>query len=257
MTFTIPFAPPPPHHMSSFSKQIWVVPLWILPNSSAIPPSGFSVTTDPQGINNDRSLMCLAVIMQHANMACHVQRAYKGPTIWLLRGGGGIGDLRKNTLKSDFKHKKSLARKYLPYNGFVCQGKTFYYQGFGGKKFLRKPMKSPIPWSKSSGQALITCRKSFYCLILRLWHQSLIVHSLSKLVHVLLATARRVQYRWQATNCTKASKHYDKKNTCYPQRWFICKEWVQKRGLQARAINALHCNAFLAIIIIIVHISHH
>ena len=41
---------------------------------------------------------------------------------------------------------------------------------------------------------------------------------------------------------------------------------VQKRGLQARAINALHCNAFLAIIIIViiiivvvvvVHISHH
>ena len=34
--------------------------------------------------------MRFAVIMQHANMAYHVQRAYKGPTIWLLRGGGGM-----------------------------------------------------------------------------------------------------------------------------------------------------------------------
>ena len=33
--------------------------------------------------------MRFAVIMQHANMAYHVQRAYKEPTIWLLRGGGG------------------------------------------------------------------------------------------------------------------------------------------------------------------------
>ena len=36
---------PPP--MSSFSKKIWVVPLWILPMFSAIPPFGFSVATDP------------------------------------------------------------------------------------------------------------------------------------------------------------------------------------------------------------------
>ena len=42
--------------------------------------------------------MCFAVIMQHAYMAYHVQRADKGPTIWLLRAGGeedGRGDLRK------------------------------------------------------------------------------------------------------------------------------------------------------------------
>ena len=44
----------------------------------------------PQGINNDRSLMRFAIIMQHANMAYHVQRAYKGPTIWLLRGRAGV-----------------------------------------------------------------------------------------------------------------------------------------------------------------------
>ena len=72
MTFVIP--PPSPAPMSSFSKHIWVIPLWILPKISAIPPFGFSVTTDPPFcspknqviptkilrppvINNDRSLI--------------------------------------------------------------------------------------------------------------------------------------------------------------------------------------------------------
>ena len=133
--------------------------------------------------------MFFAVIMQHANMAYHVQRAYKGPTIWLLSGGGGggvvgIGDLGKKYPEVWFWAQKSLARKYLPYNSFVCQGKTFYYQRFGGKKFLCKLMKSPIPWSKSNGRPVVTCRKSCYCLILRLRHQSLIVRSRSMLVHV-------------------------------------------------------------------------
>ena len=36
-----------PRPMSSFSKQIWVVPLWILLKFSVIPPFGFAVTTDP------------------------------------------------------------------------------------------------------------------------------------------------------------------------------------------------------------------
>ena len=130
--------------------------------------------------------MHFAIIMQYADMAYHVQRAYKGPTIWLLRGGGVVVWVisEKNILKSDIEHKKSLARKCLPYNSFVCQGKIFYHQRFGGKKFLRKPIKSPIPRSKSNGRPLITCRKSCYRLILRLRHQSLIVHSRSKLVHV-------------------------------------------------------------------------
>ena len=35
----------------------------------------------PQGENYDQSLMRLAIIMQHANMAYNVQRAYKRPTI--------------------------------------------------------------------------------------------------------------------------------------------------------------------------------
>ena len=99
--------------------------------------------------------------------------------------GGGVWVIsEKNILKSDFEHKKNLARKYLPYNSFVCQGKIFYHQRFGGKKFLRKPIKSPIPRSKSNGRPLITCRKSCYRLILRLRHQSLIVHYRSKLIHV-------------------------------------------------------------------------
>ena len=157
-----PPAPPPPTTCLHFPSKFEWSHLWILPKFSAIPPFGFSVTTDPQGINNDRSLMCFGVIIQHANMAYHVQRASKGPTIWLLREGG-IGDLRKKYPEVWFWAQKSLAGKYLPYNSFVCQGKTFYYQKFGGKKFLRKLMKSPIPWSKSNGRPLITCGKSYYC----------------------------------------------------------------------------------------------
>ena len=43
-------------------------------------------------------------------MAYHVQRAYKGPGIWLLRGGGGMEEViwEKNILKSDFEHKNVL-----------------------------------------------------------------------------------------------------------------------------------------------------
>ena len=88
-----------------------------------------------------------------------------------------------------------------------------------------------------------------------------------------------MQYRWQARyflNLTlscppllhyyshKESKHYDKKipTVLSPTLIYLQGMGFQKRGLQARAINALHCNAFLAIIIIIiiitiVHISHH
>ena len=69
-----------PPSRSSFSKQIWVVPLWILPKFPAIPPFGFSVMTDPPfcspknqvfppkilrspAINNDRSLIDLLIII--------------------------------------------------------------------------------------------------------------------------------------------------------------------------------------------------
>ena len=50
----------------------------------------------------------------------------------------------------------------------------------------------------------------------------------------------------------KASKHYDKKIPIISNADLSARSGVQKRGLQARAVNALHCNAFLAIIIIIV-----
>ena len=59
--------------------------------------------------------------------------------------GGGMDDFRKNILKSDFEHKKNLARKYLPYNSFVCQGKVFYHQRFGGKNSYAKPLNHPYP----------------------------------------------------------------------------------------------------------------
>ena len=160
--------PPPPQHVFIFQANLSGPP-----SESFQSFQWFPLPTDLQGIKNDRSLMCLPVIMQHANKAYNVQRAYRGPTIWFLSGGGeggGRGDLRKKYPEVWFWAQKSLARKYLPYNSFICQGKAFYdYQRIWGKKFLRKPMKSP---------------KSCYCLILRLRHQSLIVTSRSKLVHV-------------------------------------------------------------------------
>ena len=48
----------------------------------------------------------------------------------------------------------------------------------------------------------------------------------------------------------KASKHYGKKIPFISNADLSARNGVQKCGLQARAINALHCNAFLAIIII-------
>ena len=48
----------------------------------------------------------------------------------------------KNILQTDFEGKKKLARKYLPYNGFVYQGKKFITRGLE-KKILTQT-KSPI-----------------------------------------------------------------------------------------------------------------
>ena len=155
-------------------------------------------------LDNDRSLMRFAIIMQHANMAYRVQRAYKGPTIWLLWGGerGGMGDFREKTSWSLILSTRKI------FQGNICHTIALYVRekysttrGSGKKKFLRKPIKSPIP--RSNGRPLSTCRKSGYRLILRLRRQSLIVHSRSK-----LATARRVQHRRQARyflNLTKNS----------------------------------------------------
>ena len=96
---------------------------------------------------------------------------------WEEAGGDGRGDLRKKYPEVWFWAQKSLTRKYLPYNSFVCQGKTFYdYQRFSGKTIL----------TQTHEVTQITCRKSCYCLILRWRHQSSIVHSRSKLIHVYL-----------------------------------------------------------------------
>ena len=145
MTFTI--APPPPTTCLHFPGKFECSPLWILPKFSAIPPFGFLVTNDPQGINNDRSLICFAVIMQHASMAYHVQRAYKGPGIWLLRGGGGGMEeviWEKNILKSDFEHKKVLqGNTYHTIALYVREKHSMITRGLAEKQFLRKPMKSP------------------------------------------------------------------------------------------------------------------
>ena len=128
--------------------------------------------------------MRFAVIMQHADMAYHGQRAYKGPTISLFSGGWYRWFQKKIYWSLILSTKKSC--KEIPAIQWLCMsGKNILSPEVWGKqKFLRKPMKSPIPWSKSNGRPLVTCRKSCYRLKLRLRHQSLIVHSRSKLVHV-------------------------------------------------------------------------
>ena len=70
--------------------------------------------------------------------------------------------------------RSPLARKYLPYNNSVCQGKHFMITRGFGKKIL----------TQTNEITQITWRKSCYCLILRWRHQSLIVHSRSKVIHV-------------------------------------------------------------------------
>ena len=110
----------------------------------------------------------------------------KGADHLTFEEGKGVVQVisEKSILKSDFEHKNVL-------QGNTCHTIALYVRethsvtrGFGGKKFLRKPMKSLILWSKSNGRPLITCIKSCYYLILPLRHQSLIVHSRCKLVHV-------------------------------------------------------------------------
>ena len=140
--------PPPPDHMSSFSKQTWVVPLWILPKLSAIPPFGFSVMTHPQGINDDRSLMCFAVIMQHANTTYHVQRAYKGPTIWRLRKGGVRWYRwfqKKYILKSDFEHKNVLQGNTCHTIAVYVREKNSIIRDLGEKNSYANPWNHPYP----------------------------------------------------------------------------------------------------------------
>ena len=131
--------PPPPHppHVFIFQANLSGPLSESFQSFQRSPLLGSWVTTDPQGINNDRSLMWFAVIMQHADVAYHVQRAYMGADHLTFKGGGGgTGDLRKRYHEVWSWAQKSLARKYLPYNSFECQGKTFYYQRFWGKKIL-------------------------------------------------------------------------------------------------------------------------
>ena len=119
----------------------------VLPISGLWSPSfqrspKFSVIPPFWVLSHDWSpLMRFAVILQ----------LIRGRPFDFWRGGGGagegIGDFRKK-YPQDWSWA-NLARKYLLYNSFVCQGKTFYHQRFWGKKFLRKPMKSPIPCLKS------------------------------------------------------------------------------------------------------------
>ena len=60
-------------------------------------------------------------------------------------GGAGVCVIsEKNILQTDFDQKKNLARRYLSYNGFACQGKKLLSPEVWGKKILTQT-KSPIP----------------------------------------------------------------------------------------------------------------
>ena len=140
MTFTIP-----PQCVFFSSKFEWS-PLWILPNFFG----GFSVTTDPppQGINNDRSLMRFAIIMQHANMAYHVQRVYKGPTIWLLRGAGGCYgwfQKKKTSWSLILSTRKILQGNICHTIALYVRGKYSITKGLGKKNSYGDPLDHPDP----------------------------------------------------------------------------------------------------------------
>ena len=67
-------------------------------------------------------------------------------------GGGGMCDFRKNILQTDF-HQKNIARRYLSYNGFVCQEKKNYHQRFGKKNSYANQI-THTPPQKSTGGPL-------------------------------------------------------------------------------------------------------
>ena len=64
----------------------------------------------------------------------------RGPTIWLLRQGKG--DFRKKYPADWFRGEKNLARKYLAYNGLVCQGKNTSFQN----QIIHNPSPSKVKW---------------------------------------------------------------------------------------------------------------
>ena len=86
----------------------------------------------------------------------NVEKTEERPIIWRLMGVWVISE--KKYSADWFRGEKNLARKYLPYNGFVCQEKKIYHQGFRKKKFLPKPNHPspplpPLPASLKSQMA--------------------------------------------------------------------------------------------------------
>ena len=57
-----------------------------------------------------------------------------------------MGVSENNILQTDFEQKETLAKKYQPHNGFVCQRKTFCHQRFRAKK-ISPPPPSKVKWS--------------------------------------------------------------------------------------------------------------
>ena len=149
MTFTIPSPHP---NMSSFQAILSGPPSGFFQSFQRSPLLGSQLRLippppPPKGINNDRSLMHFAIIMQYANMAYHVQRAYKGPTIWLLRGGGGgYGWFQKKTSWSMILSTRKILQ------GNTCHTIALYVRekysitrGSGEKNSYANPLNHPYP----------------------------------------------------------------------------------------------------------------
>ena len=141
----------PPPNMSSFQASL-----------SGPPSESFQIflgvlsydwPPPPQGINNVRSLMRFAIIMQHDTMAYHVQRAYKGPTIWLLRGGGGwYGWFQKKTSWSLILSTRKMLQ------GNICHTIALYVRekysitrGSGKKNSYADPLNHPYTAQSQMG----------------------------------------------------------------------------------------------------------
>ena len=145
MTFTIP----PSQHVFFSSKFEWS-PLWILPNFLG----GSKLRlTPPPGINNVRSLMRFAIIMLHDTMAYHVQRAYKGPTIWLLRaGGGGYGWFQKKTSWSLILSTRKILQGNICHTiALSVREKYSITRGSGKKNSYADPLNHPYPAQSQMG----------------------------------------------------------------------------------------------------------
>lgn len=95
----------------------------------------------------------------------------RGRTFDFWKGGYGWFQKKKMSCRLSSR-EKNLARKYLRYNGFVRQGKEFYHQRFGRKKFLRErywPIKIEANLGTTWTTQIYSSVGLSHCLLLSVW----------------------------------------------------------------------------------------